>query len=78
MRTTRVTLTLPTELVEEARRESTNLSQLIAEALADFLHRRRIERALQAFGAWSRPEDFDSVAFVEALRSEPMEGRLAD
>gem|GEM_PF-1654861 len=78
MATTRITLTLPTELVEEARRESRNLSRLAAEALREYLHRRRVEQARRAFGAWDRPKDFDSVAFVESLRAEPSEGRLAE
>lgn len=78
MTTTRVTLTLPADLVEEARRESRNLSQTVAEALRAYLRQRRVERARRAFGAWSRPTDFDSATFVETLRAEPAEGRLAE
>ncbi len=77
MASTRVTVTLPADLVEEARRESSNLSRLVAEALRAYLHNLRLERARRAFGAWSRPEDFDPLAFVDALRAEPEEGRLA-
>jgi len=75
---TRVTLMLPTKLVEEARRESRNLSRITAEARRAFIHRRRVERARRAFGAWVRPEDFDGAAFVESLRTEPSEGRFAE
>ncbi len=75
--TTRVTLTLPADLVEEARRESPNLSRLAAQALRAYLDGLRLERARRAFGAWSRAQDFDPLAFVDSLRAEPREGRLA-
>ncbi len=77
MASTRATVTIPTDLVEEARRESPNLSRLVAEALRAYLHSLRLERARRAFGAWARPEDFEPLAFVGTVRAEPEEGRLA-
>lgn len=77
MAKTRVTVTLPAELVEEARRESRNLSRTVADALTGYLLQRRADRARSAFGAWSRPDEFDSVAFVNALRAGPDGGRFA-
>lgn len=79
MATTRVTVTLPEDLVRQARQESANLSQLIAEALREHLRRRRLAAARTAFGIWRDrwPADLPSVDLVDALRAEPEGGRGA-
>jgi post-segregation antitoxin (ccd killing protein) len=72
----KTSVTIPDDLFKEARRFSDNFSALVAEAIKDYMRKKKVERALNSFGKWEE-RDTDSVNIVNELRSE--KGRdLAD
>jgi len=69
MRLTKTSITLPDDLLQEARTVSKNVSALIAEALREYLHQRKVQKAMESFGAW-KSRDGDSIDMVNSLRKE--------
>ncbi|MBK5275737.1 MAG: type II toxin-antitoxin system CcdA family antitoxin [Desulfuromonadales bacterium] len=69
MHLTKTSITLPDDLLQEARSISKNVSALIADALREYLHQRKIQKALESFGAWKEREG-DSTDTVNSLRKE--------
>ncbi len=84
-KTEKVTVTLPKKLAGEIRAIATKgeVSSLVAEALEEYLARRKFKIALKkGFGAW-KDEDHpelktpeDTIAFVNAIRKENWERHL--
>ena len=66
------TVSLSSDLVEEAQAISTNFSSLVEAALRDYLHHYYVAKAKESFGKW-QTRDEDSVTIVNELRTE--EGR---
>lgn len=68
----RLNITLPRDIAEYVRQNTTNISQYISEALRERVARERRERAFQAI--LSGPPSFthidDSTAYVRSLREE--------
>lgn len=69
MSLTKTSITIPDELLQEARTVSKNFSGLVAEALTEYLRQRRTLKAMESFGAWEKGEE-DGVETVNRLRSE--------
>lgn len=71
----KVTVSIPQELYEEAKKTKRKLSHLVSEALREYFKRERIRRAKNSFGAW---KDFEgeSTQFVRMLRES--DERLKD
>lgn len=69
---TRLNITLPKDIAEYMRQNTTNISQYISEALRERVARERREQALQEI--LSGPPTFthieDSTAYVRSLREE--------
>ena len=65
-------ITIPDDLLEEARELSDNFSSFVTEAIRDHIRKVKVEKALKSFGKWEEREK-DSVDIVRDLRSE--EGR---
>lgn len=72
MHLVKTSITLPDDLLQEARTMSKNVSGLVTEALREYIRQRKVQSALDSFGSWKGREG-DSVDLVNALRSE--EGR---
>lgn len=72
MHLTKTSITLPDDLLKEAKAVSKNVSGLVAEALRDYLRRRKVEKAMESFGAWEKREE-TSAELVDEMRKE--EGR---
>jgi post-segregation antitoxin (ccd killing protein) len=72
MHLTKTSITLPDDLLQEARAISKNVSSLIADALREYLHQRKVQKALESFGSW-KGRDGESIDAVNSLRQE--EGR---
>lgn len=69
MHLTKTSITLPDDLLAEARAASKNLSALVAESLREHLRQRKIQKAMESFGAWNMTEE-SGVDMVNRLRSE--------
>lgn len=72
MHLTKTSITLPDDLLKEAKTISRNFSGLVAEALREYIRQRKIEKAMESFGSWKDREG-SSVDMVNELRKE--EGR---
>jgi post-segregation antitoxin (ccd killing protein) len=72
MHLVKTSITLPDDLLQEARTMSQNVSSLVTEALREYIRQRKVQKAMESFGSWKRQEG-DSVDMVNALRTE--EGR---
>ncbi|HEY6874341.1 MAG TPA: type II toxin-antitoxin system CcdA family antitoxin [Geobacteraceae bacterium] len=72
MHLTKTSVTLPDDLLKEAKTISKNVSALVADALREYIRQRKIEKAMASFGSW-RDREGSSVELVNELRSE--EGR---
>ncbi len=72
MRLVKTSITLPDDLLEEAKTMSKNVSSLITEALREYIRQRKIQKAMESFGGWKGREG-ESADMVNSLRSE--EGR---
>jgi post-segregation antitoxin (ccd killing protein) len=69
MQLTKTSITIPDDLLKEARALSKNFSGLVAEALTEYLRQRRVEKAMNSFGAWKGHEE-SGVETVNRLRIE--------
>ena len=73
MHLTKTSITLPDDLLQEAKSLSKNVSSLIAEALREYLHQRKVLKAMESFGSW-QARDGDSIDTVNSLRKEEERG----
>ena len=72
MHLTKTSITLPDDLLKEARSLSKNFSSLVTEALREYIRQRKVQKALESFGSWEQREE-SSSDIVNELRKE--EGR---
>lgn len=72
MHLTKTSITLPDDLLQEAKATSNNVSALIADALREYLRQLKVQKATESFGSWKGREG-DSIDTVNTLRKE--EGR---
>jgi post-segregation antitoxin (ccd killing protein) len=69
MQLTKTSITIPDDLLKEARALSNNFSGLVAEALTEYLRQRRVQKAMDSFGSWKGHEE-SGVETANRLRSE--------
>ncbi len=69
MHLTKTSITIPDDLLKEAKAMSKNFSGLVAEALEEYLHHRRVEKAMESFGGWKGRAE-SGVDTVNRQRSE--------
>ncbi|MBP1728408.1 MAG: Post-segregation antitoxin CcdA [Deltaproteobacteria bacterium] len=69
MRLTKTSITLPDDLLAEARAASKNLSALVAESLREYLRQEKIKKAMESFGSW-QGRDETGTDTVNRLRNE--------
>jgi post-segregation antitoxin (ccd killing protein) len=69
MHLTKTSITLPDDLLAEARAASKNLSALVAESLREYLRQKKIKKAMESFGAWQDQAE-TGTEMVNRLRSE--------
>ena len=65
----KTSITIPEDILEQSKELSDNFSSVVAEALREYLRRKRIEKAINSFGKWEMREE-DSVYIVNNLRSD--------
>jgi post-segregation antitoxin (ccd killing protein) len=65
----KTSVTIPDDILEQAKELSDNFSALVTEAVSDLIRKKKIEKAQKSFGKWAK-RDKDSVDIVNELRSE--------
>ena len=69
MHLVKTSITIPDDLLSEAKALSKNFSGVVAEALTEYLRRKKVQKAMESFGAW-KEHDEGGVDTVNRLRSE--------
>ena len=69
MQLTKTSITIPDELLKEAKAISKNFSGVVAEALTEYLRQRKVQKAMESFGAWKDSEE-GGTETMNRLRSE--------
>jgi post-segregation antitoxin (ccd killing protein) len=65
----KTSVTIPDDILEQAKELSDNFSALVTEAVSDLIRKKKIEKAQKSFGKWAK-RGKDSVDIVNELRSE--------
>ena len=69
MHLTKTSITLPDDLLKEARSISKNFSSLVTDALREYLRQRKVQKAMESFGSWEKREE-SSAGIVNELRKD--------
>ncbi len=65
----KTSITIPDEIFRQVKEMSENFSQTVAEALKEYLQKKKVQKAKGSFGSWGT-RDKDSVNIVNELRKE--------
>ena len=69
MHLVKTSITIPDDLLSEAKALSKNFSGVVAEALTEYLRRIKVQKAMESFGSW-KGHDESGEDMVNRLRSE--------
>lgn len=64
----KTSITIPEDVLTQAKEASGNFSALVTEALKEYLRKRAVKKAIDSFGAWEKREE-SSVEIVNKIRS---------
>lgn len=65
----KTSINIPDDVFNEAKKLSDNFSSVVAEALKEYLRRKKVEKAMSSFGKWGK-RDQRSVEIVSDIRKE--------
>jgi hypothetical protein len=65
----KTSITIPDEIFKQVKETSENFSQTVAEALKEYLQKKKVEKAKGSFGSWGT-RDKNSVDIVNDLRKD--------
>lgn len=65
----KTSINIPDDVFNEAKKLSDNFSSVVAEALKEYLRRKKVEKAISSFGKWGK-RDKRSVEIVSDMRKE--------
>ncbi|MBI5741994.1 MAG: type II toxin-antitoxin system CcdA family antitoxin [Nitrospirae bacterium] len=65
----KTSVNIPDDIYNEARKLSDNFSSVVAEALTEYLRRKKVEKAMSSFGKWEK-RDKSSAEIVKDMRKE--------
>lgn len=65
----KTSINIPDDIFNEAKKLSDNFSSVVAEALKEYLRRKKVEKAMSSFGKWGK-RDKRSVDIVNEIRKE--------
>ena len=65
----KTSINIPDDIFDEAKKLSDNFSAVVAEALKEYLRRKKVEKAAASFGKWSK-RDKNSAEIVSDMRKE--------
>ncbi len=72
MNIVKTSVTLPDDIFKEAKSMSDNFSFFVTEALRSYIHKKKVERAMNSFGKWKERKE-TGVEIVDEVRTD--EGR---
>lgn len=62
-------ITIPGDLLAQAKEASGNFSSLVTQALKEYLRKRAVRKAIDSFGSWEERKE-SSVEIVNHLRAD--------
>ncbi len=65
----KTSINIPDDIFNEAKKLSNNFSSVVADALKEYLRRKKVEKAMSSFGKWKQ-RDKSSVEIVNEVRKE--------
>ncbi len=65
----KTSINIPDDIFNEAKKLSDNFSSVVAEALKEYLRKKKVEKAMSSFGKWGK-RDKRSVDIVSDIRKE--------
>ena len=65
----KTSITIPEDVLAQAKKASNNLSSLVTQALKEYLRKRAVKKAIDSFGSWEKREEV-SVEIVNKLRGD--------
>jgi len=65
----KTSVNIPDDIFTEAKKLSDNFSSVVAEALKEYLRRKKVEKAMSSFGKWEQ-QDKRSVDIVNDMRKD--------
>jgi predicted CopG family antitoxin len=65
----KTSINIPDDIFNEAKKLSDNFSSVVAEALKEYLRRKKVEKAMSSFGKWEQ-RDKSSEDIVNDMRKE--------
>jgi predicted CopG family antitoxin len=65
----KTSINIPDDIFNEAKKLSDNFSSVVAEALKEYLRKKKVEKAMSSFGKWES-RDKNSVDIVNDMRKE--------
>ena len=65
----KTSISIPEEVLSQAKEASDNLSALVTQALKDYLRKTAVKKAINSFGKWEEREE-GSVEMVNKMRSD--------
>ncbi len=69
MHLVKTSISIPDDLLQEAKSMSKNVSGFIVDALREHIRQRKIQKAMESFGSW-KGRDCESIDMVNDLRKE--------
>ncbi|MBI4826359.1 MAG: hypothetical protein HY807_08060 [Nitrospirae bacterium] len=65
----KTSVNIPDDIFNEVKKLSDNFSSVVAEALTEYLRRKKVEKAMSSFGKWEE-RDKSSAEIVKDMRKE--------
>lgn len=65
----KTSINIPEDIFNEAKKLSDNFSSVVADALREYLRKKKVEKAASSFGKWAK-RDKSSAEIVKDLREE--------
>lgn len=65
----KTSITIPEDVLQQAKEVSDNFSSLVTQALKEYLRKRTVKNAIDSFGSWEEREE-SSVEIVDKIRGD--------
>lgn len=65
----KTSITIPEDVLSQAKEASDNFSALVTQALKEYLRKKAVKKAIDSFGSWEEREE-SSVEIVNKIRAD--------